>query len=77
MGVARYLRFAIDKVQGAGRMAFIGGPRQVGKTTLALELLGAEATEQHPGYLNWDAPAFLRGLRRGELPPRQPGGETW
>jgi len=35
-------------------MAFIGGPRQVGKTTLALALLGPTATERHPAYLNWD-----------------------
>jgi hypothetical protein len=32
------------------KMVFLGGPRQVGKTTLAKKLLG---TEQN-GYLNWD-----------------------
>lgn len=49
-------------------MAFVGGPRQVGKTTLALSLLGPGATEQHPAYLNWDDPRVLPRLRRGELP---------
>ncbi len=29
-------------------MAFIGGPRQVGKTTLALDLLGPGAAEPPP-----------------------------
>jgi predicted AAA+ superfamily ATPase len=33
------------------KMVFLGGPRQVGKTTLALGLLdGAKAT--HPAYLS-------------------------
>ena len=48
------------------KMVFLGGPRQVGKTTLALELLGAEG-RRHPGYLNWDSPQVRPGLRRGEL----------
>lgn len=34
------------------KMVFIGGPRQVGKTTLAKELLKPYAK----GYLNWDNP---------------------
>lgn len=54
------------------RMAFIGGPRQVGKTTLALSLLGAGADGSHPGYLNWDHPATAARLRSGRLPPDQP-----
>ena len=35
------------------RMIFVGGPRQVGKTTFALTFL-SEPTEKHPAYLNWD-----------------------
>ena len=54
------------------RMVFVGGPRQVGKTTLALSILGPGADERHPGYLNWDDPNVPAGLRRGELPPDQP-----
>jgi uncharacterized protein len=34
-------------------MVFIGGPRQVGKTTLALEFLNPKSVK-NPGYLNWD-----------------------
>lgn len=35
------------------KMVFIGGPRQVGKTTLATSLL-KDYRDNHPGYLNWD-----------------------
>ena len=35
------------------RMVFIGGPRQVGKTTLSLQLVGA-SDKTHPAYVNWD-----------------------
>ena len=35
------------------KMVFLGGPRQVGKTTLALSLIEG-ADEAHPAYLNWD-----------------------
>ncbi len=54
------------------RMVFVGGPRQVGKTTFALGLLGPDADETHPAHLNWDHPAVRPALRRAELPPRQP-----
>lgn len=54
------------------KMAFVGGPRQVGKTTFALGLLGDEADETHPAYLNWDAKAGRSAIRRGELPPGEP-----
>jgi predicted AAA+ superfamily ATPase len=53
-------------------MVFIGGPRQVGKTTLALSLVTPEATERHPAYLNWDDPKVPPRLRRGELPIDEP-----
>ncbi|MBI2027947.1 MAG: ATP-binding protein [Deltaproteobacteria bacterium] len=36
------------------KLVFIGGPRQVGKTTFAFHLLGARKGKDHPGYLNWD-----------------------
>jgi predicted AAA+ superfamily ATPase len=44
----------------------------VGKTTLALSLLGPATTEKHPAYFNWDDPRAAARLRRVELPP----GET-
>jgi len=67
----RYLEAAISQTL-AQRMAFLGGPRQVGKTTLALSLLGAGADESHPAYLNWDDPRDAARLRRLELPPAEP-----
>lgn len=45
------------------KMVFVAGPRQVGKTTLAQGLPGAEA-----GYLNWDIQAHREKILRRELP---------
>lgn len=44
-------------------MVFVAGPRQVGKTTLALQLPGARS-----GYLNWDVPDHRRRILQRELP---------
>ncbi|MSQ72197.1 MAG: ATP-binding protein [Betaproteobacteria bacterium] len=49
-------------------MVFVGGPRQVGKTTFALGFLGKNADETHPAYLNWDHPGVPPRLRNAELP---------
>ncbi len=68
----RYLHSTVEGVLAGGKMAFIGGPRQVGKTTLALQMLAPEATEQHPAYLTWDDPHAALQLRRAEFPPGQP-----
>jgi len=53
-------------------MVFLGGPRQVGKTTLALGLLSPAADTPHPAYLNWDHAPTAARLRRGELPADEP-----
>ena len=53
------------------KMVFMGGPRQVGKTTLALSLLGADANEKHPAYLNWDHPLVPSRVRKMELPKNE------
>ncbi len=52
------------------KMVFIGGPRQVGKTTFALSFL-SEPNENHPAYLNWDHMPVRSALLKGELPSRQ------
>lgn len=52
------------------KMVFVGGPRQVGKTTLALQLLG-NADAAHPAYLNWDTIGTKERVLRGELPADQ------
>ncbi len=59
-------RYLFEQVQKdlAKKMVFIGGPRQVGKTTLAKKIL-------HPildGYLNWDIPADRESILKQELP---------
>jgi uncharacterized protein len=72
MPKARYLRPAVEAALAARKMAFIGGPRQVGKTTLALQVVGEDADERHPAYLNWDDPRVRPRIRGAELPPGEP-----
>jgi hypothetical protein len=67
----RYLESAVTAVLPR-KMAFIGGPRQVGKTTLALSLRGGDGDETHPAYFNWDDPRSAARLRRLELPAGEP-----
>ena len=56
----------------ADRMVFVGGPRQVGKTTVALSLLGRGHDESSPAYLNWDDTANREQIIAGRLPANQP-----
>ena len=65
----RYLTPAIQ-ADLSEKMVFIGGPRQVGKTTLALGLLD-NGSETHPAYLNWDDVASRKALLQGVLPGGQ------
>lgn len=51
------------------KMVFISGPRQVGKTTLALDIL--QGDENHPAYLNWDYLENKRDIMQGRLPSNQ------
>ena len=48
-------------------MVFVGGPRQVGKTTFALTFL-PEPKAKHPAYLNWDDLNTRSTLLKGMLP---------
>lgn len=66
----RYLKSAVLSALER-KMAFVGGSRQVGKTILALSLLGPNATERHPAYLNWDNPLVPPKVRRMEFPEKE------
>ncbi|MBX7149795.1 AAA family ATPase [bacterium] len=46
-------------------MVFIGGPRQVGKTTLALKIAG-----NNKQYLNWDVPIHKDKILHYEIPAK-------
>jgi predicted AAA+ superfamily ATPase len=63
----RYLQSQIEKdIQK--KMVFVAGARQVGKTTLARQVLG-----ERDGYLNWDIPEHRERILRRELP----AGKLW
>ncbi len=51
-------------------MVFVGGARQVGKTTLSVSLLDPPNLD-HPAYLNWDVPLHQKKILKGELPLKQ------
>src|SRR3989339_485726 len=54
----------------ARKMVFVGGPRQVGKTTFALGFLKSPPrNETHPAYMNWDRSEHRERLLGGEMPP--------
>ena len=60
--VARYL---FDPEMTAGKMIFLTGPRQVGKTTFARNWLASVGGGD--AYFNWDDPAVIREYRRNPL----------
>jgi predicted AAA+ superfamily ATPase len=65
----RYLTAQIEK-DLLKKMVFVGGPRQVGKTTMAKSLLyNPEELDPPPGYLNWDVADNRSSILKGELPP--------
>jgi hypothetical protein len=59
----RYLAAQVRQDLGR-KMVFIAGPRQVGKTTLARQIIRGEGD-----YLNWDVPEHRERILRRELPP--------
>ena len=65
----RYIKNPVNE-DLKSKMVFVGGPRQVGKTTFALAFL-SQPNEKHPAYLNWDNIQVRSALLRGELPPNE------
>jgi len=70
MKKTRYLSGQIGK-DLEKKMVFIGGPRQVGKTTLSLQYL-TPSRETNPAYFNWDRLADRKVILRDELPLQRP-----
>lgn len=51
-------------------MVFLGGPRQVGKTTLAQSLI-PRFKDGHPAYLNWDSISSRRKILNQDWPAKE------
>jgi len=62
----RYLYSFIQK-DLTKKMVFLGGPRQVGKTTLSQSLIENFA-DGHPAYLNWDSDFDRKKIRERQWP---------
>jgi len=60
-----FVRYLAPQIQQdlARKMVFVGGPRQVGKTTLAKTFLHTPL-----GYFNWDVPEHREQILKRELP---------
>jgi predicted AAA+ superfamily ATPase len=66
----RYLSSLISEFLES-RMVFVGGPRQVGKTTLCLQFL-EQANISSPAYMNWDDILSRSKIKNAELPVDEP-----
>lgn len=66
MKLLRYLKKDISEVL-LKKMVFIGGPRQVGKTTLCLDYLNP-ASVKNPNYMNWDSAADQKIILNDQIP---------
>lgn len=62
----RYL-YELIKEDLKKKMVFIGGPRQVGKTTLSQQFL-KNYHDKHPAYLNWDSDLHRKKIRERNWP---------
>jgi uncharacterized protein len=62
----RYIRQIVEE-DLKNKMVFIGGPRQVGKTTFALSFL-QPAEKSNPAYFNWDIARKRKEILQGQFP---------
>jgi predicted AAA+ superfamily ATPase len=67
----RYIEPAILETL-AEKMVFVGGPRQVGKTTMALHLIHSARGAKHPAYLNWDIALDRQKIQQEQFPAQEP-----
>jgi len=58
-------KYIFDPEMNAGRMIFLTGPRQVGKTTFAKNWLARQGAGDN--YFNWDDPSVAREYKRNPL----------
>jgi predicted AAA+ superfamily ATPase len=65
----RYLEDPI-RTDLKSKMVFLGGPRQVGKTTLAQSLI-PQYRDDHPAYLNWDNDDHKLRIKNREWPKNE------
>ena len=65
----RYLHAPIS-VDLKEKMVFLGGPRQVGKTTFAQNML-RNYKDKHPAYLNWDNSEDKKKILSGTWPKNE------
>ncbi len=56
----------------SNKMVFLGGPRQVGKTTFAQSLI-PNYQDGNPTYMNWDNIDDRKKILQGKLPPLNRG----
>lgn len=52
------------------KMVFLGGPRQVGKTTLSQSLI-KKYKDGHPAYLNWDSDTDRKKIKNRVWPAKE------
>ncbi len=64
--LTRYLSAKI-KEDLMEKMVFLGGPRQVGKTTLSQSLI-KNFLDGHPAYLNWDSDLGRKKIKNRDWP---------
>ncbi len=68
---SRYIQKYIAEDLDDKKMVFVGGPRQVGKTTLSLSFLNPP-TIDNPAYLNWDSRRGREIIQKSQIPPVAP-----
>ncbi len=68
---ARYIRDTVT-TDLSEKMVFIGGPRQVGKTTFALSVLPGNQNETARAYLNWEHLDDRERILAAQLPASEP-----